>query len=77
MHNTCAYHVIPTFELKFPPVTTVPAQLFDDPATAGLVAVAGAGRQAAGMFTDALADPVPSNAKCSGNPESSALQLPV
>lgn len=68
---------MPTFVLKFPPLTTDPAQLFADPITAGVVAVAGDAIQAAGMFTEALADPELSKAKWTGNPESKLVQFPV
>ena len=75
MHNTCAYHVMPTLVLKFPPVTTDPAQLFVYPGNAGVagdVGVAGDpahGKQDAGILTGALAAPVASNTKCNGNPD--------
>ncbi len=79
----CLYQVIPTLALKFPPVTTEPAQLFTYPGNAGVagdVGVAGDpahGKQDAGILTEALAAPVAPNTKCSGNPDISAGHAPV
>ena len=78
-----AYHVIPTLELKFPPVTTVPPQLFAYPGNAGVageVGVAGDpghGKHEAGILTEVVAAPVASNTKCNGNPDINAGHAPV